>query len=113
MVQILREVCSQCAIEKYSSTLFTCEDQSAFISQASTTNGESMSYKANLLNNCTDSSTIPQDTGEDTPMAVNFRYLLWYWNEYYLRRGRDRLSLEFSSHIPFSYWRKVTGMLIN
>ena len=34
----------------------------------------------------------------------NFRELLWYWSEYYLRRGRDRLSIEFSCHIPFSYW---------
>ncbi len=37
----------------------------------------------------------------------NLRELLWYWKEYYLRRGRDRLSLEFSSHINFSVLANV------
>ncbi len=37
----------------------------------------------------------------------NFRELLWYWQEYYLRRGRDRLSIEFSSHIPFDFWYEL------
>jgi len=41
----------------------------------------------------------------------NFRELLWYWKEYYLRRGRDRLSIEFSSHIPFHYWLQIVGKL--
>lgn len=40
----------------------------------------------------------------------NFRELLWYWQEYYLRRGRDRLSIEFSSHIPFKHWNSLVGM---
>jgi hypothetical protein len=40
---------------------------------------------------------------------VNFRELLWYWREYYLRRGRDRLSIEFSSHIPFHHWSELVG----
>jgi hypothetical protein len=39
----------------------------------------------------------------------NFRELLWYWSEYYLRRGRDRLSLEFSTHISFHEWHSVVG----
>ena len=43
------------------------------------------------------------------PVLINFRQLLWYWTEYYLRRGRDRLSLEFSSHIAFSSWRDIVG----
>lgn len=42
-------------------------------------------------------------------IARNFRELLWYWREYYLRRGRDRLSIEFSSHIPFRYWNELVG----
>lgn len=41
----------------------------------------------------------------------NFRELLWYWREYYLRRGRDRLSIEFSSHIPFHHWGVVVDLL--
>ena len=39
----------------------------------------------------------------------NMRELLWYWQEYYLRRGRDRLSVEFSVHIPFRYWMELVG----
>jgi hypothetical protein len=42
---------------------------------------------------------------------VNFRELLWYWKEYYLRRGRDRLSIEFSSHIPFFHWHNLVDIL--
>lgn len=42
-------------------------------------------------------------------LCRNFRELLWYWQEYYLRRGRDRLSIEFSVHLPFRYWQSVVG----
>ena len=42
-------------------------------------------------------------------LCKNFRELLWYWQEYYLRRGRDRLSIEFSTHIPFRYWHAIVG----
>lgn len=41
---------------------------------------------------------------------INFRELLWYWTEYYTRRGRDRLSLEFSTHVPFYKWKEIVGM---
>jgi hypothetical protein len=73
-----------------------------------------------------DTSASPNTTGEETEEAAdtlytthsgsevvcrNFRELLWYWQEYYLRRGRDRLSVEFSSHIPFRYWNSVVGEL--
>ena len=44
-------------------------------------------------------------------LMSNFRELLWFWNEYYLRRGRDRLSLEFSSQIPFSHWHDLVQEL--
>jgi hypothetical protein len=47
--------------------------------------------------------------GVNSPVMVNFRELLWYWREYYLRRGRDRLSIEFSSHIPFHHWSELVG----
>jgi hypothetical protein len=66
---------------------------------------------------------LPQDppSREQTDLAqvhlsradrvmMNFRELLWYWREYYLRRGRDRLSIEFSSHIPFFQWSLLVGM---
>jgi len=49
-------------------------------------------------------------TGGDLIMR-NMRELLWYWQEYYLRRGRDRLSVEFSVHIPFRYWMELIDLL--
>jgi Trpc4-associated protein len=41
----------------------------------------------------------------------NFRSLLFFWREYYLRRGRDRLSIEFNTRIPFKYWLELTNLL--
>jgi hypothetical protein len=43
----------------------------------------------------------------------NFREVLWFWLEYYTHRGRDRLSLEFSSHIRFSEWMNVVSLLVD
>jgi hypothetical protein len=40
-----------------------------------------------------------------------FRQLLWFWQEYYGHRGRDRLSLEFSSHMRFHEWDAVVKLL--
>ncbi len=54
------------------------------------------------------SQTAALHTGSFIVMR-NFRELLWYWQEYYLRRGRDRLSIEFSCHIPFKYWFELVG----
>ena len=78
-----------------------------------------------LLENCRlllQRQHIPAPALEDTKVCVefpsdeinlfsNFRRLLWYWREYYLRRGRDRLSLEFSSHLPFKIWNTVVELL--
>ena len=44
-------------------------------------------------------------------VMTNFRQLLWFWNEYYSHRGRDRLSLEFSSRLRFEEWRDVVAKL--
>jgi hypothetical protein len=44
-------------------------------------------------------------------VMINFRELLWFWREYYLRRGRDRLSVEFSSQIPFHAWKDLVGKI--
>lgn len=56
----------------------------------------------------TTDAALPGCSRSDRVM-VNFRELLWYWREYYLRRGRDRLSIEFSSHIPFFQWNSLVG----
>ena len=49
--------------------------------------------------------------GDRTDILRNFRELLWFWSEYYTHRGRDRLSLEFSSHMRFEEWFKVVAIL--
>lgn len=41
----------------------------------------------------------------------NFREVLWFWIEYYTHRGRDRLSLEFSSRLRFQEWMEVVTLL--
>ncbi len=40
-----------------------------------------------------------------------FYALLFFWREYYGKRGRDRINLEFSSHVPFSEWLEVVEIL--
>ncbi|CAM9677454.1 unnamed protein product [Scytosiphon promiscuus] len=48
----------------------------------------------------------------DGPAVLSgFRRLLWFWGEYYLRGGRDRLSLEFSTHVKFWAWKRVVRLL--
>jgi hypothetical protein len=46
-----------------------------------------------------------------TDFLRNFRELLYFHHVYYSTRGRDRLSLEFSSHIPYAEWFAVVQML--
>ncbi|KAG7339396.1 DUF3689 domain containing protein [Nitzschia inconspicua] len=50
-----------------------------------------------------------RDGGGD--VLRNFREVLWFWMEYYTHRGRDRLSLEFSSHLRFQEWMEVVSLL--
>ena len=49
--------------------------------------------------------------GDKDETLSNFRQLLWFWKEYYMNRGRDRLSLEFSSHLRFKEWKTVVSKL--
>jgi hypothetical protein len=44
-------------------------------------------------------------------VVSNFVELLWFWKEYYAHRGRDRVSIEFSSHLHFNEWRNVVNLL--
>jgi hypothetical protein len=79
-----------------------------------------------VLDELRDSSEIRNNTGDfscleingdNRPMSSsnnvlrNFRELLWFWSEYYAHRGRDRLSLEFSSHLRFQEWKSVVSLL--
>jgi hypothetical protein len=52
-----------------------------------------------------------QRIGDRTDVMRNFREVLWFWSEYYTHRGRDRLSLEFSSHLRFQEWNHVVSLL--
>jgi hypothetical protein len=49
--------------------------------------------------------------GDRCDVMRNFREVLWFWSEYYTHRGRDRLSLEFSSRFRFREWHHVVSML--
>lgn len=52
------------------------------------------------------------ELAQDGPTVLRgFRRLLWFWGEYYLRGGRDRLSLEFSTHVKFWAWKRVVRLL--
>ena len=53
----------------------------------------------------------PNQIGDRTDVMRNFREVLWFWSEYYTHRGRDRLSLEFSSHLRFQEWHHVVSLL--
>ncbi|CAI5470422.1 unnamed protein product [Closterium sp. Yama58-4] len=60
------------------------------------------------------SSTSDDSSSGVGPGSVmkNFRALLDFWREYYLRkRGRDCASLQFSTNIPFTEWLRVVEML--
>jgi len=60
-----------------------------------------------LITAASSSSTI-----SNTPITIlNFRELLWFWKEYYTHRGKDRLSIEFSSHLRFEEWQSVVKLL--
>jgi len=64
----------------------------------------SISRRDTLANNS-------QQIGDRTDVMRNFREVLWFWFEYYSHRGRDRLSLEFSSHLRFQEWMQVVCRL--
>jgi hypothetical protein len=97
----------------------SCEDsENAMDYFHSKTSSQSFQAECNVCRNeqstcmCeseTNSTTDAQLTGADKIMQ-NLRGLLWYWHEYYLRRGRDRLSVEFFAHIPFRYWMELVGI---
>merc|ERR1712157_246098 len=44
-------------------------------------------------------------------ILIKFRELLWFWLEYYTHRKKDRLSLEFTSHLQFKEWKHVVDLL--
>ena len=57
------------------------------------------------------SSTSQRSNNKERDIMQNFREVLWFWIEYYTHRGRDRLSLEFSSRLRFSEWIEVVTLL--
>ena len=66
----------------------------------------SLTRRASLNNNGANN-----EIGDRTDVMRNFREVLWFWFEYYTHRGRDRLSLEFSSHLRFQEWIQVVSLL--
>jgi hypothetical protein len=62
--------------------------------------------KSDDIGSGSNEQTIEETRDKDNVWFQNFRELLFYWQEYYMRRGRDRLSLEFSTNIPFRVWSR-------
>mmetsp|Transcript_28770 Transcript_28770/g.81152 ORF Transcript_28770/g.81152 Transcript_28770/m.81152 type:complete len:672 (+) Transcript_28770:1-2016(+) len=56
-------------------------------------------------------TTSSNQIADKNDVLRNFREVLWFWFEYYTHRGRDRLSLEFSSHLRFQEWIEVVSLL--
>ncbi|CAB9509620.1 potential channel 4-associated protein [Seminavis robusta] len=72
----------------------------------------SYARRASLTLSRRDSITNSHQIGDRTDVMRNFREVLWFWFEYYTHRGRDRLSLEFSSHLRFQEWMQVVYRLV-
>ena len=49
--------------------------------------------------------------GKENHAQRNFRGLLWFWREYYCSCGRDSISLEKTSCIPFAEFQSVVAQL--
>ena len=48
----------------------------------------------------------------DMKVLGTFRSLLEFWRSYYLRkRGRERVSLQYSTQLPFSNWLRIVDSL--
>jgi Protein of unknown function (DUF3689) len=78
------------------------ESQGApYARRASLTRRSSLSFSGNQ----------EDQLGAQSDVTRNFREVLWFWMEYYTHRGRDRLSLEFSSHLRFQEWMEVVTLL--
>ena len=73
---------------------------------------DSPSYSRRASISRRDSLPNSQQIGDRTDVMRNFREVLWFWFEYYTHRGRDRLSLEFSSHLRFQEWMQVVNCLV-
>ena len=84
-----------------------------YVEEFSTIRRESYPYarRVSLANSVAAFSGGAPQIGDRSDAMRNFREVLWFWTEYYTHRGRDRLSLEFSSHIRFQEWSHVVSLL--
>lgn len=73
---------------------------------------EYQKYLSSIDNKTSQECDVDSKLSNGALVMTNFRELLWYWREYYLRRGRDRLSIEFSSHIRFSHFLNLVGKFL-
>lgn len=67
--------------------------------------------RASLTRRASMTNGSNNEIGDRSDVLRNFREVLWFWVEYYTHRGRDRLSLEFSSHLRFQEWIEVVALL--
>jgi hypothetical protein len=86
-----------------------------YVRRASLNNSASQPRRASPLGSSSNGQQQQnqQQIGDRTDVMRNFREVLWFWSEYYTHRGRDRLSLEFSSHLRFQEWQYVVSLLVS
>jgi hypothetical protein len=109
MLKLRKKVCAdkkKAPCTKASSSSSSSGGGQSFSSGGKRVNGRSQDEAQDGVKN-------EEEEEKDSSVLINFRELLWYWSEYYLRRGRDRLSLEFSTHVPFRHWQAVVGACSN
>jgi Trpc4-associated protein len=91
-----------------SSTLLSCET----MWQASRKKNDLAETEApHATENILQDGTFKRDDAPAGFLCSNFRSLLWFWIQYYIPRGRDRLSLEQSSDMTFREWYHVVALL--
>lgn len=101
---LLKELLNEVDLRKINHENICCLNTAILISVFAYRRGE-LAYVVKQLRAMND------DTESSGSLLTKFRELLWFWSEYYTHRGRDRLSLEFSSHLRFQEWKHVVDLL--
>lgn len=106
---LLKELLNEVDLRKINHENICCLNTAILISVFAFRRGELPDVVKQLRTMNKEAATGNEPGGET--ILTKFRELLWFWSEYYSHRGRDRLSLEFSSHLRFREWKHVVDLL--
>jgi len=106
---LLKELLNEVDLRKINHENICCLNTAILISVFAYRRGE-LPDVVKQLRTMNEEATTSDEPGEKR-ILTKFRELLWFWSEYYTHRGRDRLSLEFSSHLRFREWKHVVDLL--